>query len=325
MSIFQYSTTPSANTSVDGVNIAEGMPPGNVNNGMRAMMSDTRKWQLDSGGFAVTGGTGNSYTMTASQDFTAYASGMRFTFRANRANTGNATINISGRGAVQLRKFSGGSSVTLDADDIATNEVIDVVYSASPPSFVMIAKAGVTENTVAMTGPGLIGKGTSGNGNSLRITFGDGILLLAGALTLRLGAGLSFVSGAVVAAVSRFSTQAEALAGTNNNSAMTPLRVSQAVSSQAAVKAWGNFHGGTLNKRAGVNFSSVTRSTDGRYTITFETPMPDTNYAVTAMCSNEGGNVAIIPAVYSTTQFAIQCKSFNANQDAAIVSFQVTR
>lgn len=227
MSAFDYSTTPGANTSVDGINIAEGMPPGNVNNAMRAMMADTRKLQLDSGGFSVTSGSGNAYVYTASQEFTEYASGMRFTFRSDRANTGNATINISGKGSVQLRKFSAGSAVALDAGDIGQNEVIDIVYSAAIPAFVMIGKADVAENQVAMTGPGLVGRGLSGAGRSLRIGFGDGVALSGGNLIANLGAGLSFVSGAIVAAVSRIATQAEAQAGTSNIGAMTPLRVQQ--------------------------------------------------------------------------------------------------
>lgn len=40
--IFDWSTTAGSNTTVDGVNIAEGCPAGNVNNGMRAMMATIR-------------------------------------------------------------------------------------------------------------------------------------------------------------------------------------------------------------------------------------------------------------------------------------------
>lgn len=37
--IFDWSSTPGSNTLVDGINIAEGCPAGNVNNGMRSMMA----------------------------------------------------------------------------------------------------------------------------------------------------------------------------------------------------------------------------------------------------------------------------------------------
>lgn len=39
MSYTTWSTTASANTTVNGVNIAEGCPPGNMNNGLREVMA----------------------------------------------------------------------------------------------------------------------------------------------------------------------------------------------------------------------------------------------------------------------------------------------
>jgi len=42
MAVSDYSTTPSANTSISGVNIAEGCPPGGINNAIRQMMADIR-------------------------------------------------------------------------------------------------------------------------------------------------------------------------------------------------------------------------------------------------------------------------------------------
>lgn len=42
MSVSTYSTTPSANTSINGINIDEGCAPGNINNAIRQQMADTR-------------------------------------------------------------------------------------------------------------------------------------------------------------------------------------------------------------------------------------------------------------------------------------------
>ena len=39
MSYLTWSTTASANVTVNGVNIAEGCPPGNLNNGLREVMA----------------------------------------------------------------------------------------------------------------------------------------------------------------------------------------------------------------------------------------------------------------------------------------------
>lgn len=42
MAVSDWSTTPDANTSIDGVNIAEGCPPANINNAIRRVMSSVR-------------------------------------------------------------------------------------------------------------------------------------------------------------------------------------------------------------------------------------------------------------------------------------------
>lgn len=42
MAVTDYSTTPSANTSISGINIAEDCPAANVNNAIRTMMADIR-------------------------------------------------------------------------------------------------------------------------------------------------------------------------------------------------------------------------------------------------------------------------------------------
>lgn len=148
--VFDYSTTANSNTTVGGVSIAEGMAAGNVNNGMRAMMADTRKWQLDWSG-VVTAGAGNAYTITSNQGITAYADGMRFTFRADRNNTGAATLNVDSRGAKALRKVSGGALAALASDDLVAEAVYDVVYDLSSDVFVIVGFALPTISAFALT------------------------------------------------------------------------------------------------------------------------------------------------------------------------------
>jgi hypothetical protein len=148
--VFDYSTTANSNTTVGGVSIAEGMAAGNVNNGMRAMMADTRKWQLDWSG-VVTAGAGNAYTITSNQGITAYADGMRFTFRADRNNTGAATLNVDSRGAKALRKVTGGALAALAADDLVAEAVYDVVYDLSSDVFVIVGLSGLQATAFAQT------------------------------------------------------------------------------------------------------------------------------------------------------------------------------
>lgn len=138
--VLDYSTTAGSNTTVGGVNIAEGMQAGLMNNALRAALADSRKWQLDWSGI-VTAGTSNAYTITSNQGITAYADGQRFSFRADRNNTGAATLNVDSRGAKALRKVTGGALAALAADEIVDGAVYDVVFIAADDVFVIVGFA----------------------------------------------------------------------------------------------------------------------------------------------------------------------------------------
>lgn len=64
--ISEYSSTAASNTDVQGINIAEGMLPSDVNNAMRAMMSHLKNFQAGLSGDDVTVGGNLSVTGTAS-------------------------------------------------------------------------------------------------------------------------------------------------------------------------------------------------------------------------------------------------------------------
>ncbi|MBP8240856.1 MAG: hypothetical protein KAX36_00660 [Thermoflexales bacterium] len=149
-SVLDYSTTAGSNTTVGGVNIAEGMQAGLMNNALRAAMADSKKWQLDWSGI-VTAGTSNAYTITSNQGIAAYADGLRFTFRADRNNTGAATLNVDSRGAKALRKVTGGALAAVAADDIVADAVYDVVYDLSSDVFVIVGFAAPTISAFAQT------------------------------------------------------------------------------------------------------------------------------------------------------------------------------
>lgn len=61
MAVSDYSTTPASNTSISGINIAEGCAAGNVNGAFRQLMADVRVMfnglPVVSGYMPVTGGT----------------------------------------------------------------------------------------------------------------------------------------------------------------------------------------------------------------------------------------------------------------------------
>lgn len=149
-SVLDYSTTASSNTTVGGVSIAEGMQAGLMNNALRAAMADSKKWQLDWSGL-TTAGTSNAYTITSNQGISAYADGQRFSFRADRNNTGAATLNIDSRGAKALRKVSSGALVALGADDLVAKAVYDVVFVSADDVFVIVGVAPPTITAFAAT------------------------------------------------------------------------------------------------------------------------------------------------------------------------------
>ena len=62
--ISEYSSTAVSNTDVQGINIAEGMLPSDVNNAMRAMMSHLKNFQAGLSGDDVTVGGNLSVTGT---------------------------------------------------------------------------------------------------------------------------------------------------------------------------------------------------------------------------------------------------------------------
>ena len=87
----------------------------------------------------VTGGSGNNYTITFPGNFTAYAAGQEITFRADRANTGSATLNISGIGPITIKNTAG---TNLSANDILANQIVKVTYEVNCNCFQMITTGG---------------------------------------------------------------------------------------------------------------------------------------------------------------------------------------
>lgn len=119
--ISEFSSTPSNNTDIDGINIAEGMAPSNVNNAIRELMSQLKDWQSGAvaqdmtvnGGFTATGNTVLSADLSVGDDVTITGDatiGGGFTctgaavLSSTLAVTGNATVagTLSATGATSL-------------------------------------------------------------------------------------------------------------------------------------------------------------------------------------------------------------------------------
>ena len=128
--IKDYSTTQASNTSLNGISVAEGMLPSNLNNAIRALMKNTRDWFNDAQWIEYGDGTG-AYTA-------AYASATSFTiagvdvtsiYHANRRIKLTATTPGTIYGTISSSSFSTDTTVnvTWDSGSLA-NESIDNIY-----------------------------------------------------------------------------------------------------------------------------------------------------------------------------------------------------
>ena len=125
-------------------------------------------------------------------------------------------------------------------------------------------------------------------------------------------------------------------ASTVSNSAITAAKLDGNQSGSApifGVRAWANINGtvGSVSVRQGGNVSGVVRNQLGRYTITFSTPMQDTNYAIIAWArdANDTDNNYFVSAASNATKttgsFLIEVNSPGGTVDSPEIGIMVIR
>jgi hypothetical protein len=127
--ISEFSSNPSNNTDIDGINIAEGMAPGLVNNAFRELMAQLKDFQLGSAGdpltvggnLAVTGTsvlTGNvTITGTATvsgRAVDAFPSGTKILFQQTTAPTGWTKDTTHDNKALRIVSGTAGSGGSIN-------------------------------------------------------------------------------------------------------------------------------------------------------------------------------------------------------------------
>jgi len=78
--------------------------------------------------YAVSTGSANAYALTLSPALDAQIAGMSIRFKANFTNTGPATININGLGAVEMKK---NGSTALVSGDIVAGTIYEIFYDGT--------------------------------------------------------------------------------------------------------------------------------------------------------------------------------------------------
>lgn len=99
--------------------------------------------------YAATSTGNDDYAITVSPAISAYAAGQRFQFSADVANTGAATLNVSGKGAKTIKKYH---DQDLENNDIEIGSIVDVVYDGTnfqlqTPSATAMTTAAITSLT----------------------------------------------------------------------------------------------------------------------------------------------------------------------------------
>ena len=77
------------------------------------------------------GGTANAITATSGSSLTVLLLGHRFTFTAEATNTGATTFNVDSLGATNVQKYTAGSVVALEANDIVNGLDYEIVYDGT--------------------------------------------------------------------------------------------------------------------------------------------------------------------------------------------------
>jgi hypothetical protein len=132
-------------------------------------------------------------------------------------------------------------------------------------------------------------------------TFSGSSLLVAAVSTTALGSGTAnsgtFLRGdrswQAVPPGLLVSSTAQAQAGTDDTTAISPLKLRQGFNASGtapvyACRAWVNFNGTNASIRSNGNVSSVTRGATGLYTVNFTTAMPDANHAIASLSGGHG-------------------------------------
>ena len=131
--IKDYSTTQASNTTLNSIDVNEGMLPSNLNNAIRALMKNTRDWFNDaqwieygdgSGAFTAAYASSSSFTINGADVTSVYHAGRRIKLTASTPGTIFGTISSS--------SFSTNTTVnvTWDSGNLSSEAITNVYVGA---------------------------------------------------------------------------------------------------------------------------------------------------------------------------------------------------
>ena len=129
--ISQWNVAAASNDDAPPDGFPEGMPPSGVNDASRETMAAVARQYKDTAGTLVTSGSGNAYVLTTNNGHAALADQGLIVFRADRANTGAATLNVDTLGAKSIRA----DGAALASGDLVANALYAVGYNATADAY----------------------------------------------------------------------------------------------------------------------------------------------------------------------------------------------
>jgi hypothetical protein len=97
--------------------------------------------------YCADAGSTDAYACSHSPALPGYTTGTRYTFKANTANTGAATLNLDSLGAKTLKKMTGAGYIDLEDNDIKVSSIVDVIYDGT--NMVLISQLATATKTIA--------------------------------------------------------------------------------------------------------------------------------------------------------------------------------
>lgn len=147
--VSDWSGTAASNNATPPAGWPEGMAPSDVNDTAREDAARIARWYKDSNGSLNSTGSANAYVLTPNRTISSYAQGLCFVFKANFANTGAATLNVSAVGATAIKK---NNDQALAANDIESGQIVCVVHDGTNWQMVSSqSNPGTLSDTFALT------------------------------------------------------------------------------------------------------------------------------------------------------------------------------
>jgi len=122
------STSEAADVSADPFT---GVASTNVQDQLEEIQGNITDNTANQNTLTQTGGSSNAYTLTPPVAITAYAAGQKFLVRLNHRNTGAATLNVSGLGAVAVKVYFGGTLSDPPPGSLLVGDVYDIVHDGT--------------------------------------------------------------------------------------------------------------------------------------------------------------------------------------------------